>query len=47
MEKIMCLINESTIERMFVEGYMFREKDFGRQEGKTKGWMKELLTSVS
>ena len=47
MEKILCLLKETPINQMFIEGYMFREKNFGSQEGKAKEWVKETLSKLS
>ena len=46
MEKILCFLEEKPINQMFIEGYMFREKDFGRQENKAKEWIKEILSTL-
>ncbi|MFW9807896.1 MAG: flavodoxin domain-containing protein [Candidatus Thorarchaeota archaeon] len=47
LEQILCLLVEMPINKMFIEGYMFREGDFDRQENKAKEWAKEVLISVS
>ena len=47
MEQILCLLTEDPVQQMFIEGYMFREKNFGRQEQKAKDWVKAVIGSVS
>ena len=47
MEQILCLLTEDPVQQMFIEGYMFREKNFDRQETKAKEWVKATLSKLS
>ena len=47
MEQILCFLTEDPVQQMFIEGYMFREKNFNRQEQKAKDWVKATLSKLS
>ena len=47
MDQILCLLTEDPVQQMFIEGYMFREKNFDRQEQKAKEWVKATLSKLS
>ena len=47
MEQILCLLTEDPVQQMFIEGYMFRENNFNRQEQKAKDWVKATLSKLS
>ena len=46
MEQILDRLNTKPVSQMFIEGYMFREKNFRSQEGKTQNWIKEIIQKI-
>jgi menaquinone-dependent protoporphyrinogen IX oxidase len=40
-------LKKEPLTQMFIEGYMFREKNFKRQESKALEWTKEILGKVA
>ena len=40
-------LKKEPLTQMFIEGYMFREKNFSRQEQKAKDWVKATLSKLS
>ncbi len=47
MVQILERLKKTPLTQMFIEGYMFREKDFKRQESKALDWTKEILGKVA